>query len=66
MAEPNSAYPMAVNNVIIPLIAKAMITAPPARFIAGPIRIKMAPAIIAAIPTVIMSRSPSERTSLCW
>jgi hypothetical protein len=29
-------------------------------------RIKMAPAIIAAIPTMIMSSRPSERTSLCW
>jgi hypothetical protein len=42
---------------------KAMITAPPAKFIAGPMRIKMAPAIIAAIPTMMISRSPSERTS---
>jgi hypothetical protein len=48
---------------MIPLIIKATITAPPAKFIAGPMRIKMAPAIIAAIPTMIMSSRPRERTS---
>ena len=40
MAEPSSAYPIAVNNVIIPLIIKAIITALPARPIAGPTRQK--------------------------
>jgi aquaporin Z len=34
-----------------------------AKFVAGPMRIKMAPAIIAAIPTIIMSSRPRERTS---
>jgi hypothetical protein len=40
-----------------------MRTAAPAKLIAGPMRIKMAPAIIAAIPTMTMSSRPSERTN---
>ena len=65
IAEPSSAYAIAVNSVIIALIIKAMITALPARPIAGPVRTKIEPPIIAAIPTMSMSRSPSDLTSWC-
>lgn len=50
-----------MNNVIIALAMKAIITALPANPIAGPVRTKIDPPIIAAIPTIITSRRLKER-----
>jgi hypothetical protein len=63
MADPSSAYAIAVNSVIIPLIIKTIITALPARPIAGPVRTKIEPPIIAAIPTMSISKSPRDLTN---
>ncbi len=60
IAEPSSAYAMAVNSVIIALIINATITALPASPIAGPVRTKIEPPIIAAIPTMSISKSPRD------
>ena len=66
IAEPSSAYAMAVNSVIMALIINATITALPARPIAVPVRTKMEPPIIAATPTMSISKSPRDLTSwLC-
>jgi hypothetical protein len=62
IAEPSSAYPMAVKRVIIALIIKATITEPPARPIAGPVRTNMAPPTSPAIPIIMTSTKPNERT----
>ncbi len=45
---------------------KAIITALPAKPIAGPVNTKMAPPIMAAIPTMTISNRFRERTRLCW
>jgi hypothetical protein len=54
---------MAVNNVIIPLIINTIITALPASPIAGPVKTNIEPPIIAAIPTMSISKSPSDLTN---
>jgi hypothetical protein len=46
--------------VIIALIINATITALPASPIAGPVRTKIEPPIIAAIPTMSISKSPRD------
>jgi hypothetical protein len=53
---------MAVNNVIIPLIKNATITALPASPIAGPTRTKIDPPIMPAIPIITTSARPNVRT----
>ncbi|HEY5630585.1 MAG TPA: hypothetical protein VIR31_00515 [Nitrososphaeraceae archaeon] len=65
IAEPSSAYPMAVKRVIIALIMKAIITEPPARPMAGPVRTKIPPPTRPAIPIIMTSRKPKERTRCC-
>jgi hypothetical protein len=62
VAEPSSAYLMAVKSVYC-INHKTIITALPARPIAEPVRTNMAPPIIPSIPTIIISRL-NERTSL--
>jgi hypothetical protein len=63
IADPSSAYAIAVNRVIVALIIKATITALPARPIAGPVRTKIDPPTIAAIPTMSISKRPRDLTS---
>jgi hypothetical protein len=63
IADPSSAYAIAVKSVINALIIKATITALPARPIAGPVRTKIEPPTIAAIPTIRISKSPSDLTN---
>jgi len=54
---------LAGSAVIIALIINATITALPARPIAGPVRTKIEPPIIAATPTISISSSPRDLTS---
>lgn len=63
IADPSSAYAIAVNSVIIPLIINTIITALPASPIAGPVKTKIEPPIIAAIPTMSISNRPSDLTN---
>jgi hypothetical protein len=46
-------------------MTNAKITALPANPIAGPVKTKIAPPIMAAIPIITMSKRFNDRTSLC-
>lgn len=56
---------MAVKSVITALIMKAIIAAGPARPIAGPVRTNIAPPTNPAIPIIVISTRPNERTRCC-
>jgi hypothetical protein len=66
MALASSAYESAVKAVTPPLGAKTRMAAGPAISAASPVRTKMPAPIIAPMPTIVASRSPSEVCGSRW